>query len=100
MRVFDENSFNEKLTPFFKTPVIGGLVGLTQRNDFLYVTTEEKGIPLLYRWSATSGAQKLLDKPLRGILALHDKKDLLVYKKDEGGNENYNIFLLDLTNEG
>ncbi len=100
MREFDENRFYEKLTPFFKTPIIGGLVGLPQRNDFLYVSTEEKGLRLLYRRSATSDPQKLLDKPLSGILALHDKKDLLVYKKDEDGNENYNIFQLDFSNNG
>ncbi|MBD3193329.1 MAG: alpha/beta fold hydrolase [Candidatus Heimdallarchaeota archaeon] len=100
MTEFDEESFKEKILPIISTPFLISLIGHPERKDFLYVSTEKKGVPLPFWWNSEGGKQQLMDEPIKGLAALHHKKPFVAFKKDKGGTEDYSVQLLDFSENG
>ncbi|MBN1329746.1 MAG: S9 family peptidase [Candidatus Heimdallarchaeota archaeon] len=100
MNTFDEEKFEENLTPIMKTPIVLSLIGHSKRNDFLYVSTEKEGVPMLYWWGEGNMIKQLSSEHLVDVVALHPEKPWVIIKKDVGGTENYSLNLFDFSEEG
>ncbi|MHA1309019.1 MAG: alpha/beta hydrolase family protein [Candidatus Heimdallarchaeota archaeon] len=95
MTTFDEEKFKEKIIPIMTIPIVYSFIGHSKRKDFLYISNENTGMPLLYHWISESERKQLSTKPTAGIKALHATKSLVAQTKDVGGSENYAVYLYD-----
>ncbi|MHA1127218.1 MAG: hypothetical protein ACTSQX_16455, partial [Candidatus Heimdallarchaeota archaeon] len=95
MTTFDEEKFKEKIIPIMTIPIVYSFIGHSKRKDFLYISNENTGMPLLYHWISESERKQLSTKPTAGIKALHATKSLVALTKDVGGSENYAVYLYD-----
>ncbi len=97
MTTFDEEKFIEKILPIMTTPIVNSFIGHPKRKDFLYISNEKEGIPLLFHWISESETKQLTNTSTTGIFSLHATKSIVAQKKDVGGSENYTVHLYDFT---
>ncbi len=96
----DEEELTEKLDPILSMPIVFSVISNPKRNDFFYVSTEKKGAPYAFWWKDENDIKQITEDPHQDIITIHPDKPLMIIKKDLGGTENYDLYLLDITVKG
>lgn len=90
----EESRYYEMVTSIYSVPLILDVSGTVHRSEFLYTDTKT-GIPLLYLWDGESRLLTPGNEPVFGAACLHHTKPWVVFAKDNKGDENFALYLLD-----
>ncbi|MFW9923946.1 MAG: prolyl oligopeptidase family serine peptidase [Candidatus Thorarchaeota archaeon] len=87
----------KKMLLFPKYTKISGNI---KRKDFVFVSTEHKGLPFLFHYSSEKGKELISDEmPISGPCALHPEKNMIVFLCDKDANEDYFLYVLDFSHK-
>src|SRR3990172_2874363 len=88
---------HEKVKKLSSHPLSALVSGNEHQADFLYIGNNT-GTCQMHLWDSGRAESRLLtpDKePVAGQVSLHASRPLVVFGKDQGGNQDYSIFILD-----
>ncbi|MBU7038367.1 MAG: S9 family peptidase [Theionarchaea archaeon] len=95
MKSVEESEYFDMVKSLWSVPRVSNVVGARTRTEFLYTDTRS-GVPSLYVWNSGECVAVSRDSnPVTGLYALHNVKPWVVFARDEKGNENFSVYVVD-----
>jgi dipeptidyl aminopeptidase/acylaminoacyl peptidase len=97
MKSVEESEYFGMVQSLWSVPYILDVAGTRTRSEFLYTDTKI-GIPLLYVWNKGECLTVAPDNnPITGLSALHSAEPLVAFARDEKGNEDFAVYVVNYT---
>ncbi|MBU7022720.1 MAG: S9 family peptidase [Theionarchaea archaeon] len=97
MKSMEESEYFGMVQSLWSVPYILDITGTRTRSEFLYADMRT-GAPLLYVWDKGECLTVAPDNnPITGLSALHSTEPLVAFARDEKGNEDFAVYVVDYT---
>ncbi|MBU6999559.1 MAG: S9 family peptidase [Theionarchaea archaeon] len=95
MKSVEDSEYYNMVESLWSVPRISNVAGTRTRTEFLFTDTRS-GVPMLYLWDKGECLPVLPDNnPVTGLCALHHVNPWVVFGRDEKGNEDFTVYVVD-----